>query len=305
MKRFCVVLLCLLFCAASVRSQTAEQKQATIAYLQGLQATDGGFLPAQPRAQDRSPRSSLRATSGALRALKYFGGEPKDKEECLRFVQKCCSAADGGFADYPGGKIDVATTAVGLMALVELKAPLDDFRKTAVDYLAAKAKTFEEIRIAAAGLEAVHERPAQADVWLEQLARMRHPDGTYGKGDGMARATGGAVVAVLRLGGQVEHRDEVVKVLKAGQRADGAFGKEGTPTSDLDTSYRVMRAFHMLKTKPDAERLREFIGRCRNADGGYGVAPGQSSQVGSTYYAATILHWLADDNSSGRQAQPR
>jgi hypothetical protein len=121
---------------------------------------------------------------------------------------------------------------------------------------------------------------------------MRNPDGIYGKGAGQARATGGAVAAVLRLGGKVEHPDNVIKALKAGQRPDGGFGKEGTNRSDLETSYRVARTFHMLKATPDAGRLRQFIASCRNSDGGYGVMPGQPSTTSGTYYAAIILHWL-------------
>ena len=52
----------------------------------------------------------------------------------------------------------------------------------------------------------------------------------------------------------------------------------------------------MLKTPPEAAgRLRDFIARCRNDDGGYGVAPGQPSNVNGCYYAGIILHWL-DEN---------
>ena len=80
-------------------------------------------------------------------------------------------------------------------------------------------------------------------------------------------------------------------------RTSSYVGKEGARASDLESSYRTMRAVYMLsktfKTgKPDKDRLREFIARCRNDDGGYGVAPGQPSAVGSTYYAGIILHWL-------------
>src|SRR5262249_35004214 len=134
-------------------------------------------------------------------------------------------SATGGFADGPGGKVDVATTAVGLMAVTELKLSQDRYTQPAVKYLLDNAKTFEEIRIAAAGLEAVEKRPPQVSAWLEQVAKMRNPDGTYGKGDGQARDTGSAVVVVLRLGGKVEQPDNVLKALKAGQRPDGAFGK--------------------------------------------------------------------------------
>jgi hypothetical protein len=49
----------------------------------------------------------------------------------------------------------------------------------------------------------------------------------------------------------------------------------------------------MLKAQPKhAEGVRSFVAKCRNADGGYGVAPAQPSSVNATYYAGSILHWL-------------
>src|SRR5438105_343078 len=83
------------------------------------------------------------------------------------------------------------------------------------------------------------------------VAALRNEDGTYGKDDGITRSTGSAVAAVLRLHGNVAHRENVVRALKAGQRSDGGFGQEGKRGSDLDSSYRVVRAFVMLKEKPD------------------------------------------------------
>jgi len=278
------------------QAQDPEQTKSTIAYLRGLQTEGGGFTAraASPGGKEPNP-PSLRATTSALRALKYFGGKPKDSKACERFVAGCFDKASGGFADSPDAKPDVTTTAVGLMALVELKMPLDDYRDPALDYLGSHVKTFEDIRIAAAGLEAVSKRPSQADDWLKQIAAMRDAMGVYGKGDGRARDTGGAVVAALRLGSKAENRNEVLKVLKAGQRADAGFGKPGTAASELETTYRVMRAFVMLRDRPgDVRGLREFIAKCRNEDGGYGVAPGQPSTAGSTYYAAIILNWLTE-----------
>jgi hypothetical protein len=161
--------------------------------------------------------------------------------------------------------------------------------------LAKRAKSFEEIRIAAAGFEAVGQPSPTAEAWLKQLAAMRNPDGTFGKEEGAVRATGGSVVVALRLGETLRERDTIVRFLKKGQRADGGFGREGSAGSDLETSYRVMRAFVMLKEQPaEPERLRAFIAKCRNSDGGYGVSPGQPSTVGGTYFAAIVLHWLGD-----------
>jgi hypothetical protein len=297
MSRLGLGVLCLLLALVPARGQTVEaQKRVTVAFLRGLQTKGGGFLAAPTPPDSKAPNPpSLRASTAALRALRYNGGEPRDLEACARFIEQCFDKATGGFADQPGGKPDVTTTAVGLMAVVEVKLPLEKYRGPAVKYLGEHAKTFEEIRIAAAGLEAAGERPPQAKDWLEQLARMRNDDGTYGKGDGLARETGGAVVVVLRLGGEAAGRNRVLNALNAGQRPDGGFGKPGARTSDLETTYRVLRAFHMLKERPaDEKDLHDFIHSCRNANGGYGVVPGQPSSVGGTYYASIIEHWLSE-----------
>jgi prenyltransferase beta subunit len=296
MKRFTLAALCLAVCVPCLRAQSAEERKATVAYLQGLQAADGGFLPAAPDpAGNRLSKSSLRSTSSALRALKYFGGEPRDRKAAASFVEKCYDKATGGFVDRPGGKPDVAVTAIGIMAVVEVKLPTEPYAEGVLKYLGDNVKGFEDIRIAAAGLEALGKKGPQADAWLKEVAKLRHEDGTYGKGGGAARDTGGATVAVLRLGGEVPHKDNVVKAIKAGQRDDGGWGKDGAKGSDLESSYRVMRCFHMFKEKPaDAAKVKAFIAKCRNKDGGYGVEPGKESTAGGTYFASIILHWLEE-----------
>jgi prenyltransferase beta subunit len=276
-------------------AQTPPEKQATVAYLQSLQQPDGGFLVQRPDPRSASPvapQSSLRATSSAARALHYFGGEPKDAEAAAKFVRSCLNPEFGWFADKPGGKPDVILTAIGVMAAVELKLPRELYANQSTRYLEDRAQSFEEIRLAAAAFESLGQKPAKADAWIEQINRQQNPDGTYGQGPGQAFATGGAAAAVLRLGGQLKDPAAVVKVLKAGQRPDGGFTKSDGP-SDLEATYRIMRSLHMLKEQPaDPAKLREFIAKCRNEDGGYGVAPGQGSTASGTYYAGIILKWL-------------
>jgi hypothetical protein len=90
----------------------------------------------------------------------------------------------------------------------------------------------------------------------------------------------------------VDSPDNVVKVLKEGQRKDGGWGKDGLP-SDLETTYRVVRALVMLKAQPQHPKAcRTFIARCRNVDGGYGLQPGQAGAANATYFAGILLHWL-------------
>ena len=179
------------------------------------------------------------------------------------------------------------------MALAALNLPLDHYREGVERYLTANAKEFEEIRMAAAAAETLGTRPAAADAWIKEVAKSRSPDGTYGAGDGAARATGSTVALILRLGGKFDNREQALKVMRAGQRPDGGWGPADKTGSDLPSTYRVMRSFMMLKEQPaDTVRLRTFVAACRNKDGGYGVAPGQPSSVSGTYYAASVLHWL-------------
>lgn len=270
--------------------QTADEKKATIAYVRSLQTKQGGFLLTRKIAAP-----TLRATSSSLRALRYFGGQASDLPAARAFVLSCLDEKTGGFADTPGGKPDVVTTAIGLMALVELKIPTAKYEKAAIAFMADNARMFEQIRMTAAGLETIGKKSDRAEAWLKELTREQNPDGTFGRGKGLVRDTGGTVAAILRLGGKVKDGAGIVKVLDAGQREDGGFGKQDSDTSDLETSYRVVRTYVMLEARPKrAGDLRAFVARCRNRDGGYGVVPGGPSNSGGTYFAAIILHWLGE-----------
>jgi prenyltransferase beta subunit len=268
----------------------------TIEYLRKLQTQSGGFLAMTPTAANKG-MPTLRSTSSAVRALHYLKGEIPDQDGAVKFIAGCFDAQSGGFSDAPGGKADVVTTAIGLMAVAELKMPVDQYRAPAVKFLTEKTgSSFEEIRIAAAGLESIGAKSSKNAEWLKEVLKSANNDGTFDKGAGQARATGGAVVTILRLGDMPKDKGMVLKALKDGQRFNGGFGKaEDENSSDLESTYRIMRCFMMLKGQPERlEGLRTFIAKCRNEDGGYGVGPGEPSSVSGTYYAATIRHWLGE-----------
>jgi prenyltransferase beta subunit len=182
------------------------------------------------------------------------------------------------------------------MAVVELKMPIEKYAQGASKYLSDNAKSFEEIRIAAAGFEAIKKKAPQEGRWIAQVLHLQNKDASFGKELGMARDTASSVVTLLRLGAVPANAEQCLKVLKAGQRQSGGWGKADSEiASDLDSTYRVMRCFVMLKAKPtNVEGVRSFVAKCRNPDGGYAVAPGQPSSVGGTYFAASITHWLKD-----------
>ena len=286
MKRIALVCLPLLiFVPATPSKQTTDRPEIT--YLRGLQQKDGGFVAATGK-----EKSSLRATSAAVRALKYFDGKVPDREACIQFVRSCYDKDSGGFKDHPGGIADPTCTAVGLMAIVELGVPLADFEPGAVKYLDQHCKSFEEIRLAVAAFEALGKKAPHNQAWLESVLAMSNKDGTFGKEKDRARDTGGAAVAVLRMGGTLADPSAVLKALNDGQLKCGGYAKPGAEP-DLESCYRVARAFHMLKAKPEGlEALKGFIHSCHNRDGGYGVMPGQPSSVSGSYYAAIILNWF-------------
>jgi hypothetical protein len=293
MRRLYLVTLLFLVSPQIVPAQEEVGRKATIDFLQKLQTDSGGFL-AMAKAPDIQRPPTLRATSSAMRALRYFGGAVPNKDACARFVESCFDADSGGFGDSPKGKPDIFTTALGLMAVAELKLPMDKYGPPAAKYLGTNAKSFEEIRIAAAGLEVQKDKSDKADAWLAEVTKGQNADGSFGKGLGQARDTGSRVVTLLRLGAKVEGQGTIMKVLKEGQRNNGGYGKADSElASDLETTYRVMRCFHMLKALPDnVEGIRSFVAKCRNEDGGYAVVPGEPSTVSGTYFAGIILYWL-------------
>jgi hypothetical protein len=276
-----------LACVLPAFGLTPAEKKQTVAYLHSLAAKNGGY---RPSAAVKSP--TLGGTLAAFRALKYLGDKPEASRDDKVFVLSGLDDS-GGFADPPGEKSAVIPTAVGLMAMVDLGIPTKVIEGKAIAYLEKNAKTFEEVRMAAAALEAVGKRSAKNADWIAELKKRQNPDGTFGKGDALPRETGGAVACLLRLGGKIDDPKAVTRALDKGQNDDGGFSGAGAKTSDLGTTYRVVRTYHMLKAKPArSDDLRRFIAKCRNKDGGYGVAPGSPSSAGGTYYASIVLHWL-------------
>lgn len=276
-----------------------NRKLDTLRYVHSLQQPNGGFAPALPEG-DAKPTATLRGTSAAVRAMKYLSGLSAAKDavpnagKTAEFVLSCYDPKTGGFADTPGGKPDVYVTAVGVMAAEELDIVKAKFAK-AMDYLKENAKTFEDVRIGAAAVEAwgVKDCPFELDEWFKIAEAHLAKVSDDAPKNGGARDMASAAAMLLRLGRTPPAAAAAAKTLAEGQREDGGWGKKDAKASDLETTYRVMRAFHLLKEKPkDVAKLREFLDKCRNRDGGYGTAPGEKSGVGGVYFATIVTKWL-------------
>jgi prenyltransferase beta subunit len=290
-------------CAQSEETVRAvERKLAdarTAKWVLECEAGGGGFCHAPPKG-DAKPQPSLRATNGAVRALKYLGFPllKSERETHAKFVLSCYDPKTGAFAE-PGGKPDVTITSIGVMVAAELEIPHDKYAK-AMDYLKENAKTFEEVRIGAAAVEAwgVSECPFKLDEWVKiadaERASWKAPADPKGP-NGHARALGSYQAFRLRLGLRPNIDAASEPWLGDTQWADGGWGKKGEKASDMETTYRVMRALMLLKESPkDGKKLRAFIESHRNADGGYATKPGEASSMSGVYYYAIVSKWLDD-----------
>lgn len=287
MRRPTLSLLLALAAAAGAAASLLprEQRKATISFVRSLQNADGGFRPAPAPGP-----SSVSATTAALRALKYQEGPKEPRAAAARFVEAMVQP-DGGIPDTAGSKPDARTTSQGLMALVEARSPV---RKDASGriraFLAENARTLPDIYIAAAALEAAGLKPVRASDWIAAYAATRGPDGVYGKSPS---DHAGAVITLLRLGAKVEDRKAAARYLVNAQNPDGGWSASGL-NSDLPTTYRAMRALHLLGTDPGLQRVSAFVQSCRNSDGGYGARPGEPSATAPTYFASIVLHWVEE-----------
>jgi hypothetical protein len=261
---------------------TPEQRSAAKKYVLSLQNPDGGF-----RVSAEAGPSDLGATSSALRALGYLGGEIKNKADVEKFINKFAHES-GGFCEKIGEKPDVRTTWFGTNALVNLRGSAPENAKKIRNFVTDNAKSlYPDIYFAAATLEDLRMQTPDASKWITAFEANRKQDGIYGEG---AVDTAHAVVVLIRLGGTLKDPASAAKVMKASQAPSGGFEGKGGAVN-MPNTYTVMRALMMLKEKPDIEALYRYLASCRNPDGGYGVSPGKPSNITFTYFASAVLHW--------------
>ena len=307
-------LFALLLLAAPLVAQTADEKMATLKFIDSLRDPDTGAYAVNPLKDGEKPKPSLRACNGAVNAIKIFGGELTDKEKLTKFVMGCFDEKTGAFSE-PGEKPTVTMTAVGVLAATALDIDRKKYAK-AMHYLKANAETFEDYRIGAAAIEAFGVKESAEAVgvatgdgfaldWTSRMSRVfdkmqRLPKADQEEGFHDEERVGVAMFATsLRL-----FSPTFTDGLKAKSRGwagaasdvqlkDGGWGRKDAKTSDAETTYRVMRLFVLLKEKPkDVAAVTKFVASCRRKDGGYGVdadAPGSMSGV---YYAAKIGEWV-------------
>ena len=265
---------------------------ATLRFVESLRDPATGVYTVTP-----GGKPNLRAVNGGVKVTRALGGTVADVEKLRAFVLKCIDPKTGGFAEEPGGRVTVPATAVGVITAVELAIPREKFHR-AINHLRDHAKTWEEVRIAAAAVEAwgVTDCPFDFKPWFAlaetELERELAAPQPATRENSMPRTVGSVSAFELRLGVAPAKVRSNFKLGETQWAAGGWGAAEGKPC-DLETTYRIMRALHLLGEKlQDPAKLRAFLRTCRNADGGSAVVPGDPSTMSSTYYAAMVEKWL-------------
>ena len=235
--------------------KAVQRKLETLEYIQSLEDPNRRVLPRPARSEAATPPrgpACVRRTEPCGREVpdgEKLGKKFPNKDKHAAFVLKCYDPKTGGFADTPGGKSDVVSTSIGVMAAAELDIPHEKYAK-AMDYLKENAKTFEEVRIGAAAVEAwgVKDCPFKLEDW-QAIAAKKLGTNLPPVRDGGARMIGSITAFTWRLGLQKETDSkpkQIAQLLDMGQLSDGGWAKQGEKASDIESTYRVMRALMLL-----------------------------------------------------------
>ncbi len=273
--------------------QSKEWLAQTAQFVLEHHAPSGGYIP------QKGSSPSLRATLSARRSLKLLGVKAPSPEKDISFVASCVDGT-GAFADRPNDKATTTLASIGLLLATDLLmhknpeyAKLIQFNKRLVQN---DAKSFEEIRMAAAVFEGLGEVPIRRNEWVRLLRATQNNEGGYGPSGSRLRDTGGVVAAFLRLKEPLakQEKQALMEFLLSGQGKDGGFGVTESAPSELDSSYRIGRALWMLGVTPDVKRMRAFLEKCRTPSGAYSVHPGEEPTLVDTYRALIISSWLRE-----------
>lgn len=193
----------------------------------------------------------------------------------LSFVQGRAQP-DGGYAE-PGRTSTVALTASAVLGLRAAGAAVPDAARA---YLLAHetglaATEAELVVMAEAATGGASDRAAAA------LAALQRPDGTIGEA---LNSTYWGALALAQLGRPVPAA--TVRAIERGQSRGGGFPwiRGVAPDSD-DTSAAVQALAAAGVRGTPVQRALAYLRARRNADGGYGLAPGAPSNAQSTAWA--------------------
>lgn len=234
------------------------------------------------------------------------------------FVEDSYRRLRGGFGFRPFSTARVKYTYFGIRALRGFESPLVsalDIRQfilnsqngdggfgeqpaSRLSYLTHSYWSIASLRL----LGGIDEKYLDFDSVVNWLSYLRKPNGTYSNFPGhnsTLASTYRAVQVCMMLGQSYTRDDPLYTTLMNYQLLSGGFLNsldEAAPTMEA-TFYGVSIAL-MLGRLINRTQIRQFVLSLHNKDGGFGLRPGYSSRVKSSFYAILTLELLESSNAN-------
>lgn len=266
---------------------TAQEKEKAILFLQLLQQQDGGYA-----GQLSNPVSKLQDTLSSIKALKLLDSAPANVSKTVEFLYSCYDNKSGSFADQPGNKVSVFSTASALIALqdLETKDLLKEVLPMAMEFIADNATSPADHFMRIAAFEECKLPPPAPKEAISFFYSIRQKDGSFGDSTFLNAIS---CAAILRAGEKIENTQSIVQTILNAQHSDGSFHGENGET-DLMTTYAAMRTLVLLDVPPNLSALKEYLFSLHHEQGGFGVKPNDPASAGGTYQVISIFKWIEE-----------
>ncbi len=260
-----------------------NRRNKTIEYLKSLKTPQGGY--SNFTNGDIEPQPTL----SVLMSFGHFGLPPHNPDETLSYIKSYWNKETGGFINPSTGKIEVLSTALGLLLLNAIGAAdfFNECLPLALNYMNANAKSQEDhfMFIGAIDECKISFYPENSVKFFRDMEKQ---DGSFGSS---VLLNAIASSALLRLNEKLQNSEAVKNILVSAQQKDGGFAEKGE-TSSLWVTYCVMRAIDLLNGSFDSMNLQNWILSMQQEQGGF-AAPGNKASANETYQCLSILNWIS------------
>ncbi len=251
----------------------------------------------------------LATTAYALLISRYLNDSSVIDPGVSQYIKDSYSQSKGGFGFRPGSTPRVKYTYYGIRALRSFGDPVANVREieqfildsqnpeggfgerpgSSLSYLTHTYWAVSSLKM----LTGLDGSPLDAESILNWLFYLRKPDGTYSNfvgQNGTLRSTYRALQVLYMLGGSLSEDDALRSTLALLQTPSGGFLPSFDKTVPTMESTFYGTAISLLISEPiNPVQIRDFVFSLLNKDGGFGLRPGFSSRIRSSFYGLLTL----------------
>ncbi|RMG40669.1 MAG: hypothetical protein D6732_03085, partial [Methanobacteriota archaeon] len=239
-------------------------------FLEDAFSTDDGGFGIRPGASAR-----IKYTFYGILALRALGDPLLNHQEMVSFVEKS-EVETGGIGQFPGAKLAYITHTYWGMSILKL---LDAFETSSFNR--TNLKNF--------------------------LLRQQDPNTGFFKNSPLSSpsviSTFRATRLLLWLGYQV-NSTRILQTLEQYRKPSGGYVNTLDRTQPtMEATYHAVALQKMLNASIDWESVLSFVDFLKNEDGGYGLRPGFTSRVSSTFFALRLIYEATEGERSNQDVE--